>query len=299
MAENILEIRNIEKSYSAHKALDDVSLTIPSGKIYGLLGPNGAGKTSLIRIINQITGPDAGSVLFDGEKLNQSHISQIGYLPEERGLYKKMKVGEQLLYLAQLKGLNKTEAIDKLKEWFIKFEIKTWWDKNVEDLSKGMQQKIQFVATVLHQPKLIILDEPFSGFDPINANIIKDEILELKQKGSTIIFSTHRMESVEELCDYVALINKSKKVLEGKKEDIKSMYNPHTFTVKFEGSLPENLLSVALVSNENGTAILKKHENANSDDILKELIGRIQIKAFIENEASMNDIFINAVQSTN
>jgi ABC-2 type transport system ATP-binding protein len=299
MAENILEIRNIEKSYSAHKALDDVSLTIPSGKIYGLLGPNGAGKTSLIRIINQITGPDAGSVLFDGEKLNQSHISQIGYLPEERGLYKKMKVGEQLLYLAQLKGLSKAQAIDKLKEWFIKFDIKTWWDKNVEDLSKGMQQKIQFVATVLHQPKLIILDEPFSGFDPINASIIKDEILELKEKGSTIIFSTHRMESVEELCDYVALINKSKKVLEGKKEEIKAMYNPYTFTLKYVGELPENMKTVALISNENGQAILKKNENVNSDDILKELIGKIQIKAFIENEASMNDVFINAVISTN
>ncbi len=299
MSDNILEIQNIEKSYAQHKALDDVSLTVPKGKIYGLLGPNGAGKTSLIRIVNQITGPDAGSVIFDGEPLNQSHIGQIGYLPEERGLYKKMKVGEQLLYLAQLKGLTKAEAQDKLKDWFIKFDIKTWWDKNVEDLSKGMQQKIQFVATVLHQPKLIILDEPFSGFDPINANIIKDEILQLRDNGSTIIFSTHRMESVEELCDYVALINKSKKVLEGKKADIKKLFNPHTFSLKYEGSLPTELQSASVLTDIDGNATLKKAENVDSDDILKELIGKVKIKAFIENEATMNDIFITAVQSTN
>lgn len=218
MSDNILEVKNVVKNYASHRALDHVSLTVPKGVIYGLLGPNGAGKTSLIRIVNQITGPDEGIILFDGQPLRENNIYDIGYLPEERGLYKKMKVGEQLLYLARLKGLSKDEAMEKLKEWFVKFDIKTWWDKNVEDLSKGMQQKIQFVATVLHQPRLIILDEPFSGFDPINANLIKDEILELKEKGSTIIFSTHRMESVEELCDYICLINKSRKVLEGKKK---------------------------------------------------------------------------------
>ncbi len=194
---NILETHHIIKDYADHRALDDVSVNIPKGSIFGLLGPNGAGKTSLIRIINQITGPDKGTILFDGVPLNENHIRRIGYLPEERGLYKKMKVGEQLLYLAQLKGLSKRDAMDKLKVWFTKFDIKTWWDKNVADLSKGMQQKVQFVSTVLHQPDLIILDEPFSGFDPINANLIRDEILELRKKGSTIIFSTHRMETVE------------------------------------------------------------------------------------------------------
>jgi ABC-2 type transport system ATP-binding protein len=208
---NILEAQHIVKRYSNHTALNDVSISIPRGCIFGLLGPNGAGKTSLIRIITQITAPDSGTVYFNGEPLSPKHISQIGYLPEERGLYKKMKVGEQLLYLTQLKGISKAEAMDKLKVWFKKFEIQTWWNKHVEDLSKGMQQKVQFVATVLHNPSLIILDEPFSGFDPINANLIKDEILQLKQQGSTIIFSTHRMESVEELCDYIALINKSQK----------------------------------------------------------------------------------------
>lgn len=304
MHENILDVKNVTKNYSNHCALDNVSLSVPNGVIYGLLGPNGAGKTSLIRIVNQITGPDAGTILFNGLALSEKNIYEIGYLPEERGLYKKMKVGEQLLYLARLKGLNKSEALDKLRYWFEKFEIKTWWDKNVEDLSKGMQQKIQFVATVLHQPKLIILDEPFSGFDPINASIIKDEILELKEKGSTIIFSTHRMESVEELCDYIALINKSKKVLEGKKQDIKDKYKSNTFSIQFNGELNEEFKTFSIISeitNLDGRkfAVLKAYDSAKSNEILKELLPKIEIKSFKEDEASMNDVFINAVQSSN
>src|SRR5882762_6353455 len=224
MVNNILSAKNIVKRYASHTALDDVSLDIPEQSIFGLLGPNGAGKTSLIRIINQITGPDSGELYFRGERLTQKHIEQIGYLPEERGLYKKMEVGEQALYLAQLKGMTKTEAKKKLKYWFEKFEIDAWWNKKVEELSKGMQQKVQFIVTVLHEPKLLILDEPFSGFDPINAKIIKNEILHLKQQGSTILFSTHNMGSVEELCDNIALINQSKKIVDGSVKDIRKEY---------------------------------------------------------------------------
>lgn len=304
MSENILEIHNVVKNYANHRALDDVSLTIPSGVIYGLLGPNGAGKTSLIRIVNQITAPDSGSVLFDGKPLNEKNIYEIGYLPEERGLYKKMKVGEQLLYLARLKGLSKDAAMDKLKEWFIKFDIKTWWDKPIEDLSKGMQQKIQFVATVLHQPKLIILDEPFSGFDPINATLIKDEILELKQKGSTIIFSTHRMESVEELCDYIALINKSKKVLEGKKLDIKDQYKSNTYTLNYEGEKIDSATNFSVLSNQKNldgsqTALLKAADGKFGNDLLREILEKVTVKSFKEDVASMNDVFIKAVNESN
>jgi ABC-2 type transport system ATP-binding protein len=304
MSENILEIHNVVKNYSNHRALDDVSLNVPKGVIYGLLGPNGAGKTSLIRIVNQITAPDSGTVLFNGEPLNEKNIYEIGYLPEERGLYKKMKVGEQLLYLARLKGLSKDAAMEKLKEWFIKFDIKTWWDKPIEDLSKGMQQKIQFVATVLHQPKLIILDEPFSGFDPINATLIKDEILELKEKGSTIIFSTHRMESVEELCDYIALINKSKKVLEGKKLDIKEKYKSNTYTLEYSGELATEAKTFDVVSEETNldgskTAILKSKDENVGNNILSEILPNISIKAFKEDMASMNDVFIKAVNESN
>jgi ABC-2 type transport system ATP-binding protein len=233
----ILEAQNVVKRYAGHTALSGVSIQVPQGSIFGLLGPNGAGKTSLIRIINQITGPDEGQIILDGERLQPKHIEVIGYLPEERGLYKKMKVGEQLLYLAQLKGMPKAEAVEKLKAWFIKFDIKGWWDKNVEDLSKGMQQKTQFIATIVHEPKLVILDEPFSGFDPINANLLKDEILALKEKGTTIIFSTHRMESVEELCDNIALINKSKVVLSGEKKEVKNRFRDNTFNLEYSGAL--------------------------------------------------------------
>lgn len=301
MSDNILEVKNVVKNYANHRALDHVSLTVPKGVIYGLLGPNGAGKTSLIRIVNQITGPDEGTVLFDGRPLTENNIYDIGYLPEERGLYKKMKVGEQLLYLARLKGLNKDEAMEKLKEWFIKFDIKTWWDKNVEDLSKGMQQKIQFVATVLHQPKLIILDEPFSGFDPINANLIKDEILELKEKGSTIIFSTHRMESVEELCDYICLINQSKKVLEGRKSEIKQQFKPNTFSVDFTGSINGSNATFTVQKSRTDaeglvSATLEALPGFSSNDILKELVDRVHVIAFREDIASMNDVFLKSVK---
>src|ERR1700761_1332960 len=232
----MLSIRNIVKQYAGHTALNDVSLEVEQGKIFGLLGPNGAGKTSLIRIINQITAPDSGEVYFDGEKLNQSHINRIGYLPEERGLYKKMEIGEQMIYLARLKGLSRDEATKRLKLWFDKLGMETWWKKKIEELSKGMQQKAQFVATVLHEPDLIILDEPFSGFDPVNAEIIKDEILELNEKGKTILFSTHRMESVEELCDSIALINKSHKILDGTVREIKNSYRSATYMVEYIGS---------------------------------------------------------------
>lgn len=304
MSENILEIHNVVKNYANHRALDDVSLTVPKGVIYGLLGPNGAGKTSLIRIVNQITAPDSGNILFNGQPLNEKNIYEIGYLPEERGLYKKMKVGEQLLYLARLKGLSKDAAMEKLKEWFIKFDIKTWWDKPIEDLSKGMQQKIQFVATVLHQPKLIILDEPFSGFDPINATLIKDEILELKERGSTIIFSTHRMESVEELCDYIALINKSKKVLEGKKLDIKNQFKSNTFTLNYEGEHLESAQNFVVVGSEKNidgsqTAVLKAGEGKIGNDLLREILEKVTVKSFKEDVASMNDVFIKAVNQSN
>src|SRR5690554_2660496 len=227
----MLQIRNIVKQYAKHRALDDVSLDIERGSIFGLLGPNGAGKTSLIRIINQITAPDSGEVFIDGERLNPNHIGRIGYLPEERGLYKKMQIGEQMLYLAQLKGLTKQDATQRIKHWFEKMDMQTWWNKKVEDLSKGMQQKVQFVATVLHQPDLIILDEPFSGFDPVNVNIIKEEILGLNRGGATIIFSTHRMESVEELCDSIVLINKSRKILDGRVKDVKQAYRTNTYQI--------------------------------------------------------------------
>ncbi|MCF0053345.1 ATP-binding cassette domain-containing protein [Dyadobacter sp. LJ53] len=297
---NIIEVRNVTKEYSNHVALDDVSIDIPKGCIFGLLGPNGAGKTSLIRIINQITGPDKGEILFDGQHLNQSHISRIGYLPEERGLYKKMKVGEQLLYLAQLKGLSQKQAMDKLKTWFIKFDIKTWWDKSVSDLSKGMQQKVQFVSTVLHEPDLIILDEPFSGFDPINANLIRDEILELKQKGSTIIFSTHRMETVEELCDNIALIHKAKKVLDGRKNLIKEQFKTHTYFVEYKGDLSGLEHSYTLTPEkelENGYRRANIHlgEFASPNDLLRDLLPKVEIRSFGENIPSMSDIFMRSV----
>jgi ABC-2 type transport system ATP-binding protein len=231
----MLSIRNIVKQYAGHRALDDVSLEVESGKIFGLLGPNGAGKTSLIRIINQITAPDSGEIYFNGERLNQSHIDRIGYLPEERGLYKKMEIGEQMIYLARLKGLSRADATAKLKVWFEKLDMETWWKKKIEELSKGMSQKAQFVATVLHEPDLIILDEPFSGFDPVNADLIKDEILELNRKGATILFSTHRMESVEELCDSIALIHKSHKILDGRVKHIRNSYKNDTYLVEYTG----------------------------------------------------------------
>jgi ABC-2 type transport system ATP-binding protein len=300
---DILEVKNISKNYATHQALKNVSLSIPHQTIFGLLGPNGAGKTSLIRIITQIISKDGGEIFFDGKPLAPEHIGQIGYLPEERGLYKKMKVGEQLLYLSQLKGLNKKEAMHRLKEWFVKFDIKTWWDKNIEDLSKGMQQKIQFVATVLHEPKLIILDEPFSGFDPVNANLIKDEILELRRKGSTIIFSTHRMESVEELCDHIALINKSEKILDGPKKQVKDQFKSNIFRLEYRGRLNTSnaytILAQEKLDDNYYQANLKAADGMSPNQLLQELMPQVEISAFQERLPSMNDIFITLVTGKN
>ncbi len=239
---NILEVNKVVKQYGDYTALNEVSITVPKGSIYGLLGPNGAGKTSLIRIINQITMPDSGDIILDGEKLQPKHVQYIGYLPEERGLYKSMKVGEQCLYLAQMKGLSKAEAKAQLEYWFERLEIKGWWNKKIQELSKGMAQKVQFIVCVLHKPKLLIFDEPFSGFDPVNANLIKDEILALREQGSTIIFSTHRMESVEELCDHIALIHQSNKLIEGRLDDVKKQYRTNSFEVGILSSNIEGLM---------------------------------------------------------
>ncbi|SKB88809.1 ABC transporter ATP-binding protein [Daejeonella lutea] len=298
----MLSIRNIVKQYANHRALDNVSIEVEKGSVFGLLGPNGAGKTSLIRIINQITGPDSGEVFFNGEKLNPSHISKIGYLPEERGLYKKMEIGEQMLYLAQLKGMSKQDATKRIKYWFEKMEIESWWKKKVEDLSKGMQQKVQFVATVVHDPELIILDEPFSGFDPVNAQVITNEILELNRKGATIIFSTHRMESVEQLCDSIALIHKSKKILDGKVKDIKNLYRSNTYRIGFEGQLTstENTMFEILdqtADNDLNYLTVKVQEKYSANDVLKFLIQEVQVNEFMEVIPSMNDIFIQNVKN--
>lgn len=305
---NLLEVKNISKSYGDFKALNKVSLAIPNQSVFGLLGPNGAGKTTLIRIINQIILQDEGEVFLDGELLKPEHISQIGYLPEERGLYKNMKVGEQALYLAQLKGMSKSEAKIKLKYWFDKFDIGSWWDKKVQELSKGMAQKVQFIVTVMHQPKLLIFDEPFSGFDPINANLIKDEILQLREEGATVIFSTHRMESVEELCDHIALIDKSNKILDGKLDDIKREFKTNSFQV---GLQPENeaVLKEQLEKNFTVTpASFKSLENdlklnitLKSGDTSKELLQFLnqhgQVTHFTEIIPSASDLFIKAIQN--
>lgn len=301
----ILEVKNINKQYGNHTALKDVSLIVEPQKIFGLLGPNGAGKTSLIRIINQITGPDSGEVLFNGEKLAPKHVDFIGYLPEERGLYKKMSVGEQVMYLAQLKGLKKADAKVKLKEWFIKFEIKSWWDKKIEELSKGMQQKVQFIVTVLHEPKLLILDEPFSGFDPINAQLIKNEILELRDKGATIIFSTHNMGSVEELCDNIALINKAEKLLDGTVKDIRKQYKSNTYNISFKGNLMgfTNALwaGAELIDKKSEEDVhhvtVKMLRQNKPNDLFQAVINHAEILSFNEVVPSMNDIFISVVEN--
>lgn len=297
----MLSIKNIVKEYAKHRALDDVSMEIEQGTIFGLLGPNGAGKTSLIRIINQITAPDSGEIFFNGEKLAPKHISKIGYLPEERGLYKKMEIGEQMLYLAQLKGLSRAEATKRIKFWFEKMEIQSWWKKKVEDLSKGMQQKVQFIATVLHEPDLIILDEPFSGFDPVNAAVIKDEILELNKNGATIIFSTHRMESVEELCQHIALIHKSHKILDGSLKSIKNAYRNNTFKVGLAHDLNDVTLQTAylLASQENDEQTvhtLKLKEGFAVNNLLQELIPISSISSLEEVIPSVNEIFIKTVK---
>jgi len=301
---DILTATNIHKAYGDFKALTDVSLAIPEGSVFGLLGPNGAGKTTLIRIITQIIAADQGSVMINQIPLNSNHIHEIGYLPEERGLYKKMKVGEHLLYLARLKGLSKDEAIKRIKFWFKKFEIAEWWGKKVEDLSKGMQQKVQFIATVLHNPKLIILDEPFSGFDPINVNIIKDEILRMSYEGATIIFSTHRMESVEELCDYIVLINKAKKILEGSKKAIKENYKSNVFDIEHKNlidEIEEGFIIKKQDQLEDGfyKTSIKILNGKKPNELLKSLIDKVEVHSFIEKIPSMNEIFISTVQGGN
>lgn len=301
----LLEVNKIVKQYGDYVALNEVSLSVPKGSIYGLLGPNGAGKTSLIRIINQITMPDSGEVILDGEKLQPKHVQYIGYLPEERGLYQSMKVGEQCLYLAQMKGLSKAEAKKQLEYWFDRLGIQGWWNKKIQELSKGMAQKIQFVVCVLHKPKLLIFDEPFSGFDPVNANIIKDEILALKEQGSTIIFSTHRMESVEELCDHIALIHKSNKLIEGKLEDVKRQHKSNSYEV---GILTENVeglmyditqkfkVSPAHFKSLNSELKLEiQIGNALPNELLNVITQRGQLTHFVEKIPSVHDIFIQTV----
>lgn len=301
----MLSVNNIVKQYASHRALDDVSLQVEQGKIFGLLGPNGAGKTSLIRIITQITAPDSGEVMLNGQRLNTNHISQIGYLPEERGLYKKMEIGEQVLYLAKLKGLSTSEATKRVKFWFEKLEMGSWWNKKVEDLSKGMQQKVQFVATVLHQPELIILDEPFSGFDPVNADVIKNEILELNKQGATFIFSTHRMESVEELCDSIALIHKSKKILDGSVTDIKDKYRNNTYWVEYDGAydtaLSGSIFSVLQQDVQKGKTTLKiqLQPGKTANELLSALLPAVNIHRLDEVIPTMNDIFIDQVKQKN
>jgi ABC-2 type transport system ATP-binding protein len=304
---DIITARNVVKRYDKHTALNDVSINVPEGCIYGLLGPNGAGKTSMIRIINQITAPDSGEILFNGEKLAPKHVEQIGYLPEERGLYKKMKVGEQALYLAQLKGMKKDVAAQKLKEWFKKFEIGSWWDKKVEELSKGMAQKVQFIVTVLHQPRLLILDEPFSGFDPINVELIKNELINMRKQGTTIILSTHNMASVEEMCNFITLINNSKTVLEGGVRDLRHKYKLHIWEVHFTGSDEafKNALSgkyelINLVDEvDANVARVRIPENSSPNQLLNTLIPACVITGFSEVLPSMSEIFISVVQGSN
>lgn len=303
----LLRAEHVEKRYANHLALDDVSISVPEGQIFGLLGPNGAGKTTLIRMINQITAPDKGTILFKGRKMMADDIYNIGYLPEERGLYKKMKVGEQALYLAQLKGLAKNDALQSLKAWFQKFEIQNWWDKKVEELSKGMAQKVQFITTILHNPELLIFDEPFSGFDPINVNLLKNEILELKRKGKTVIFSTHNMGSVEELCDHIALINKSRKVLSGQIDEVRRTYGDNIFEVGFRGDsakLNEVLVGgyepVSCEVKEDVSLMkIKILDEQKPNQLLSLLIPRVEVLHFNEIIPSMNDIFIKVVGDSN
>jgi ABC-2 type transport system ATP-binding protein len=301
---DLFEAHDVTKSYSNFKALSEVSISVPEGTVFGLLGPNGAGKTTLIRIINQITAPDSGSVWFEGRKMKEDDIYRIGYLPEERGLYKKMKVGEQALYLGMLKGLSRRDAMRELKIWFEKFEIISWWDKKVMELSKGMQQKVQFICTVLHKPKLMIFDEPFSGFDPINAELMKVEILRMKKEGATIIFSTHNMESVEELCDHIALIDKSKKILDGPTLNIREQYKSNIFDVSYKGEFLKieqelNKKYSILSHDESGRTNSLKIQflnGSNSGTLIKDLVDNVEIVSFNELIPSMNEVFIKVVK---
>ena len=301
---DLLKIENVTKRFANHVALDDVSLSIPRGSIYGLLGPNGAGKTTLLRIINRITAPDAGRVLLDGKEITQDDVRLIGYMPEERGLYKKMKVGEQAIFFARLKGMSHKDATAKLKEWFGKFGIEEWWNKEVGDLSKGMAQKVQFITTVLHEPKLLIFDEPFSGFDPINANLLKSEILALRDKGATIIFSTHNMSSVEEVCDHITLIDKAKNILSGNVDDIRHKHGANIFGIDYRGS-EEALLDALngvceiMESKPSPAGFNKMKIHIATDDQVRDVIAKanesVEIRSFSEMIPSMNDIFIRTV----
>ncbi|MGI5914702.1 MAG: ABC transporter ATP-binding protein [Bacteroidales bacterium] len=297
------EAINVTKQFGDFTVLDNVSISVPKQSIYGLLGPNGAGKTTLIRIINQIMGPDRGELYLNGHKLSQQDIASIGYLPEERGLYKKMKVGEQVLYLARLKGLSRSEAMSRIKLWFKRLEITGWWDKKVEELSKGMQQKVQFISTVLHEPKLLIFDEPFSGFDPVNANIIKNEILYLRDKGATIILSTHNMASVEELCDNITLINRSKSILEGKVSDIREQWSAKEYEIVIEGTKKieenEHYTIISQSSSDSKTKVkLRANDGASINDILGKIIPIGEIISVNPTVPSMNDIFIRVVNES-
>ncbi len=303
----IFSARNVNKVFADTKALTDVSISVNKQSIFGLLGPNGAGKTTLIRIINQITAPDSGEVFLEGRRMTRADIEHIGYLPEERGLYKKMKIGEQAIYLAQLKGMSRHDAVRNLKHWFEKFEIMTWWNKNIEELSKGMQQKVQFITTVVHKPKLLIFDEPFSGFDPINANLLKQEILQLREDGATIIFSTHNMSSVEELCDHIALINKSVKIVDGQIDEIRERYKTNIFEVRYKGNfnavskILENqftILNHSENARDNLITVQQSHRNSNND-LIQKLIPVVEILSFEEKIPGMNDIFIKAVEDSN
>ncbi|OQX97367.1 MAG: ABC transporter ATP-binding protein [Bacteroidetes bacterium 4572_117] len=304
---SFLEVKKVNKIFVGHQALTDVSLNVPEGTIFGLLGPNGAGKTTLIRIINNITLPDSGEIFFNGEALKPKHVKNIGYLPEERGLYKKMKTGEQAMYFAQLKGMSRAESLKKLKYWFQKFGIESWWNKKVEELSKGMQQKIQFIVTILHEPKLLIFDEPFSGFDPINVNLLKKEILKLKENGSTIIFSTHNMASVEELCDNIALINNSKKVLDGNVQDIKQEFKSNVFDLHFKGNFDKFSASVSAnykieeVRTENGLTICRTKllNGTTTNHLISTMLPYGELVGMNEVIPSINDIFIQVVEKEN
>lgn len=297
---SVLHLDNVRKTYQKHVAVDDVSFKVPKGSIFGLLGPNGAGKTSIIRIITTITRADSGTVYLNGEKLNRFHPTQIGYMPEERGLYKKMKVGEHLMYLARLKGLSKKNAKEQINYWFDKFDIADWWNKKVEELSKGMQQKIQFIATVVHQPKLLILDEPFSGLDPINTNLIKDEIRELQKNGASIIFSTHRMEQVEEICERIVLINQGKNVLEGEVKDIKNQFKENIYRIEYDGNLPSDLDLTSILVNKSPNEMTVKIANPTaSNELLGTLIrAGVHVRVFKEILPSLNEIFIKHVPSS-
>ncbi|MGZ5246361.1 MAG: ABC transporter ATP-binding protein [Flavitalea sp.] len=298
---NILEVKNLKKYYATQKAVDDISFSLAPGSIFGLLGPNGAGKTTLIRIITGIFLPDEGEILLNGKKMDpMKDVSYIGYMPEERGLYKKMKIGEQAIYLSRLKGLSKSDALQKAKEWFVKFEMESWWNKKVEDLSKGMGQKLQFVTTVMHEPKLIILDEPFSGLDPVNSNLIKEEIYNLAKKGASIIFSTHRMEQVEEICDHIILMNKGSKILDGTVRQVKQQYKEHLYTITHEGSAEIGAHpAFELMGTKPHQLIIRINDGYKTNDVLQHLIAQnIAINGFQEILPSLNDIFIKLVEGT-